>query len=138
MWLRIDSQSGVPIYRQVADQIAQAVASGLLVEGDRLPSVRDLAVELAVNPGTVVKAYEELERGGVLSQPRGLGTFVAAVPRLTETERRQRLTALAAAARAEAERLGFDPGELCDAIRAVTPEPAGPAGREGADGRRPD
>lgn len=77
MWLHIDPASGPPIYRQIADQVRQAVASGVLRAGDRLPSVRDLAVELAVNPNTVAKAYQELERDGVIETPRGRGSFVA-------------------------------------------------------------
>lgn len=136
MWLRIDPQSGVPIYRQIADQVAQAVAGGFLAEGDRLPAVRELAVELAVNPGTVVKAYEELARAGVIVQPRGLGTFVAGVPPLDEAERLARLAALAADARAGAQRLGFDVETLCDAIRAAAADPGGAERKGDPDGRR--
>lgn len=77
MWYHIDPSSGTPIYRQLVDQVRQAVASGVLKSGDRLPSVRDLAVELAVNPNTVAKAYQELERDGVIETPRGRGSFVA-------------------------------------------------------------
>lgn len=77
MWYHIDPSSGTPIYRQLADQVRQAVASGVLRAGDKLPSVRDLAVELAVNPNTIAKAYQELERDGVIETPRGKGSFVA-------------------------------------------------------------
>lgn len=77
MWLHIDPSSGAPIYRQIVDQVRQAVASGVLRAGDRLPSVRDMAVELAVNPNTIAKAYQELERDGVIVTPRGKGSFVA-------------------------------------------------------------
>lgn len=77
MWLHIDPSSGTPIYRQIADQVRQAVASGVLRAGDRLPSVREMAVELAVNPNTIAKAYQELERDGVIVTPRGKGSFVA-------------------------------------------------------------
>lgn len=77
MWYHIDPSSGTPIYRQLVDQVRQAVASGVLRAGDRLPSVRDLAVELAVNPNTVAKAYQELEREGVIETPRGKGSFIA-------------------------------------------------------------
>jgi len=77
MWYHIDPSSGTPIYRQLVDQVRQAVASGVLRAGDRLPSVRDLAVELAVNPNTIAKAYQELEREGVIETPRGKGSFVA-------------------------------------------------------------
>ncbi|HWI51729.1 MAG TPA: GntR family transcriptional regulator [Symbiobacteriaceae bacterium] len=77
MWYHLDPSSGTPIYRQLVDQVQQAVASGVLRAGDRLPSVRDLAVELAVNPNTIAKAYQELERAGVIETPRGKGSFVA-------------------------------------------------------------
>lgn len=77
MWFHIDPSSGTPIYRQVVHQVRQAVAGGTLRPGDRLPSVRELAVELALNPNTVAKAYQELERDGVIETPRGRGSFVA-------------------------------------------------------------
>lgn len=77
MWYHIDPSSGTPIYRQLVDQVRQAVASGVLRAGDRLPSVRDLAIELAINPNTVAKAYQELEREGIIETPRGRGSFIA-------------------------------------------------------------
>lgn len=77
MWLHIDPSSGTPIYRQIVDQVRQAVSSGVLRPGDRLPSVREMAVELAVNPNTIAKAYQELERDGVIETPRGKGSYVA-------------------------------------------------------------
>ena len=77
MWFHIDPSSGTPIYRQVVQQVRQAVAGGTLRPGDRLPSVRELAIELALNPNTVAKAYQELERDGVIETPRGRGSFVA-------------------------------------------------------------
>ena len=78
--LRLSPNSGVPIYRQIQDQIRYGIASGLLRAGEQLPTVRALAVELAVNPNTVIKAYSELEREGVLTTEQGSGTFVAAQP----------------------------------------------------------
>lgn len=93
MWFHIDPSSGTPIYRQISDQVRQAVASGVLRAGEKLPSVRDLSVELAVNPNTIAKAYQELEREGVIETPRGKGSFVAdrqqALPQ-TERERQYR------------------------------------------------
>lgn len=77
MWFHLDLSSGTPIYRQVVDQVRQAVVGGTLQPGDRLPSVRDLALELAVNPNTIAKAYQELERDGVIETPRGRGSFIA-------------------------------------------------------------
>lgn len=81
MWFHIDPSSGTLIYRQIIDQVKQAVAGGILRAGDRLPAVRDLAVELAVNPNTVAKAYQELARLGVIEMSRGRGAFVADGPR---------------------------------------------------------
>lgn len=90
MWYHIDPSSGTPIYRQLADQVRQAVASGVLRAGDRLPSVRDLAVELAVNPNTIAKAYQELEREGVIETPRGRGSFIADRDHIASEEERLR------------------------------------------------
>lgn len=77
MWFHVDTSSGVPIYLQIVNQVKRATASGLLAEGDQMPSVRDLAVRLTVNPNTVAKAYQELEREGVINTIRGRGTFIA-------------------------------------------------------------
>jgi len=136
VWIQIDSATGVPIYRQIARQIEQAVIANVLQPGDRLPSVRELAIELAVNPGTVVKAYEELLQRHVIEQPRGRGTFVRGAPVLPEAERLQHLQQAAVAFAAEAERLGFAPADVLDALRHVlglderTPQsPGGSPGR---------
>ena len=77
MWFHVDVRSGVPIYMQILNQVKRATASGLLKPGDQMPSVRELALELTVNPNTVAKAYQELERDGVIKTVRGIGTFVA-------------------------------------------------------------
>jgi len=109
MWLHIDPSSGTPIYRQIIDQIRQAVASGVLRAGDRLPSVRELAVELAVNPNTIAKAYQELERDGIIETRRGIGTFVADRDHtLTEAERLRQFLEAVDKLVAEAYRLRID------------------------------
>lgn len=72
--------SSAPIYRQLVDQVRRLVAGGQLAPGDALPSVRDVAVQLAVNPMTVSKAYGLLELEGVLERRRGVGMLVAARP----------------------------------------------------------
>lgn len=77
MWFHVDVRSGVPIYMQILNQVKRATASGLLKPGDQMPSVRELALELTVNPNTIAKAYQELERDGVIKTVRGIGTFVA-------------------------------------------------------------
>jgi GntR family transcriptional regulator len=80
MFLRIEKGSAVPISRQIADQIATLWASGSLRPGERLPSVRELARELAVNQNTVLRVYERLSGEGLLEMRHGQGTFVATRP----------------------------------------------------------
>jgi GntR family transcriptional regulator len=93
---QLDSASGVPFYRQILDQVLAGIATGALQRGERLPTVRALAVELAVNLNTVARAYKELEIRGVLATQQGNGTFVAAGAEvsLSEVERRRRLSQL--------------------------------------------
>jgi len=75
---RLDLRSGVPAYRQIIDQVLGGIAAGSLQAGDQLPTVRQLAVDLSVNPNTVVRAYRELEIRGVLDTQQGTGTFISA------------------------------------------------------------
>jgi GntR family transcriptional regulator len=77
MFIRIESSSGVPIIRQIGDQIRGQAASGALAPGDRLPSVRQLARELAVNQNTILRVYERLTAEGLLERKQGDGTYVA-------------------------------------------------------------
>jgi len=77
MSFRIDTKSGVPFYRQIIEQVKYAIARGRLEPGDQLPTVRRLAVDLSVNPNTVVRAYRELEIERVLDTQQGSGTFVS-------------------------------------------------------------
>src|SRR5438132_4866677 len=72
----LDLSSGVPVYRQIIDQVRSAMALGSLTAGDQLPTVRQLAVDLAINPNTVMRAYRELELGGLLETHQGTGTFI--------------------------------------------------------------
>jgi GntR family transcriptional regulator len=76
MFLRLEPSSGVPITRQIADQIRNYCASGTLAAGDRLPSVRQLAQQLAVNQNTILRVYERLTAEGLLERKHGDGTFV--------------------------------------------------------------
>jgi GntR family transcriptional regulator len=73
---RIDPQSGVAPYRQLVQQVRQALRLGLLREGDRLPTVKEVVAQVAINPNTVLKAYRELEHEGLATGRPGLGTFV--------------------------------------------------------------
>lgn len=77
MQIHISSQEGVPIYRQIADQIKFLVASGRLNAGEQLPPVRKLAEQLVVNPNTVARAYRELEAAGLVMARQGSGAFVS-------------------------------------------------------------
>ena len=77
MFIRIETSSGVPITRQIADQVRVQCASGALSPGDRLPSVRELAKELAVNQNTILRVYERLTVEGLLERRHGDGTYVA-------------------------------------------------------------
>jgi GntR family transcriptional regulator len=73
---RLDGRSGVSPYQQLVQQVRQALRLGLLVEGDRLPTVKDVVGQLAINPNTVLKAYRELEHQGLVGGRPGVGTFV--------------------------------------------------------------
>src|SRR5262245_14567030 len=118
----LDKKTGVPIYRQIQDQIRYGIASGALQPGEQLPTVRALAVELSVNPNTVIKAYSELERDGVLTTEQGTGTFVAGAPavKLTDEERRAKLEGLCAEFLSQAARYGFSVADVLRAIKDLT------------------
>lgn len=77
MFISPDGSSGVPIYRQLMEQVRHLIGTGALAPGERLPGIRRLAEELVMNPNTVAKAYRELERDGVLVLRHGAGAFVA-------------------------------------------------------------
>src|ERR1700739_2273143 len=74
---RLDDRSGVPVYRQLIDQVMGGMAAGALSGGHQLPTVRQVAVDLSINPNTVVRAYRELEIRGVLETQQGTGTFIS-------------------------------------------------------------
>jgi GntR family transcriptional regulator len=113
MKFELDLQSGVPVYRQIIDRVYAARASGALSEGDRLPTVRQLAVDLSINPNTVVRAYRELELTGVLTTHQGTGTFVAEQKiEHSDAERERKLDQLLAEFVARAGREGFTVKEL--------------------------
>src|ERR1700758_1635848 len=110
----LDAKSGVPIYRQIQDQIRYGIASGNLRPGEQLPTVRALAVELKVNPNPVIKAYTELERLGVLTTEQGSGTFIAPQPplSLSEQDREGKLRSLCMEFLGQAAQSGFGPEEV--------------------------
>jgi GntR family transcriptional regulator len=80
MSFRLSSGSGVPAYRQVVQQVEQALRMGALQPGDQLPTVKEVVAEVAVNPNTVLKAYRELESRGLVQGRQGVGTFVVRRP----------------------------------------------------------
>jgi len=92
---RLEMQSGVPVYRQIIDQVLGGIAAGTLSAGDQLPTVRQVAVDLSINPNTVVRAYRELEIRGVLETQQGTGTFISRQKvKHDEVERQRGLTLL--------------------------------------------
>ncbi|MBL9089275.1 MAG: GntR family transcriptional regulator [Planctomycetia bacterium] len=89
---RVDPSRGEPLFQQLVDAVKRAVATGALVPGDRLPSVRELARDLVINPNTIAKAFRELEGEGVTVSRPGAGTFVSERrPTMSREERRRRL-----------------------------------------------
>jgi|SRR5580698_2257123 len=118
----LDLHTGVPVYRQLIDQVRSGVASGSLIAGNQLPTVRQLAVDLAINPNTVLRAYRELELGGLLETQQGTGTFVAnKKPEKNSAERERQLTQIAGEFAARAGAAGFTVEELIDRLQDLLP-----------------
>ena len=118
MKFSIDPSSGVPFYRQIIDQIKYAIASGGLKPGDQLPTVRQLAVDLAINPNTVSKAYSQLEILGILDTQQGSGTFISKQEvKVSELERQEKLDTLCREFISSAASYGFTLEELIEALR---------------------
>lgn len=119
MFYHVDPNDGLPIYDQIVRQVKFAVARGVLLPGHRVPSVREMARELALNPNTVARAYQLLQSDGVLQSVRGMGLEVAqdavAPCRL---ERRRLVQTRIREALAEAHRSGLGAGELRELIDA--------------------
>ncbi|MCS7480715.1 GntR family transcriptional regulator [Umezawaea endophytica] len=111
----VDVDSGVPPWRQVRDQITRLIVQGWLPEGSRLPTIRQLAGDLGIAPGTVARAYRELAAGGVLSTGRRQGTVVASVPAAAPNA----LEAAAAEFATTARALGVDVEAAVAAVRAA-------------------
>jgi len=113
----IDPASSTPVFEQIVHGLRCAIASGVYRQGEQLPSVRQLAVDLLVNPNTVAKAYRELEREGLTRSRKGLGVFVAnrAAKRCVRL-RRARVVEQVRAALGEAARSGLSPDEIDEII----------------------
>jgi GntR family transcriptional regulator len=120
---RLDQRSGVPVYRQLIDQVKAGIASGTLTTGDQLPTVRQLAVDLTINPNTVLRAYRELELGGLLETQQGIGTFVTEKKVCyDEAERSRQLNQIAGEFLARAGAAGFTAQELLENMREILAE----------------
>lgn len=114
---QLDMRSGVPVYRQIIDQVLVAVASCACKGGDQLPTVRQVAVDLAINPNTVVRAYRELEIRGILTSQQGTGTFItSATVDPNDVERQRRLSQLVSEFVAHAGGAGFTLQEVMDRL----------------------
>lgn len=121
--LKLDLRSGVPVYRQIIDQVLGGISTGSLKPGDQLPTVRQLAVDLAINPNTVVRAYRELEIREVLATQQGTGTFITdKKPEKNELERQRRVAQLAGELLARAGAEGITLGELLDYFNELQSE----------------
>jgi GntR family transcriptional regulator len=119
MLVNLEPQDARPLYLQIMDEVRRAVVVGTLRAEDPLPSVRELAAELVVNPRTVSQAYQELEREGVIYVRRGQGTFVSPTVRRGAVERRSLAQAVAKRALLEARRNGVGVEELVMMIRKL-------------------
>jgi GntR family transcriptional regulator len=114
----LDQRSGVPVYRQLIDQVLAGIASSTLVLGDQLPTVRQVAVDLSINPNTVMRAYRELEIRGVLDTQQGTGTFIAQKKvKQDDAEHRRRLSQLVGEFVARAGSEGFTVVDLLDQLQ---------------------
>lgn len=118
----MDLRSGVPVYRQLIDQVRAGIASGALVSGDQLPTVRQLAVDLEINPNTVMKAYRELELGGLIETHQGTGTFIADKKiEKGAAERERQLNQMAGEIAARAGAAGFSLEDVIERLRDMLP-----------------
>src|SRR5829696_8550875 len=117
MFLRVDLSSAEPLFEQIAFAVKDAVARGDLAQGAKLPSVRELAQELSINPNTVVRAYEALERDGLVTRRQGAGCFVTGRgSALNGREKRRQLVDLALRTVTEAYHLGFSAHDIKAAV----------------------
>ena len=113
MFFSIDPNNGIAIYEQIVRQVKFAVADGVLIPGQLLPSVRTLSVQLAINPNTVAKAYAELTTEGWLEARQGMGLYVATPrQRLSDDERERRLDDAIGRFVNDVIPLGFAPDEV--------------------------
>ena len=122
--LRVNRKSAVPVHVQLQTQIRHLIDTGGLKPGMQVPTVRQLAVDLAINPNTVVRAYRELELGGLLETHQGTGTFISAQKlRGGEAERQRQLAQIVGECMARAGAAGFTVEDLIHQLHELVPEP---------------
>ncbi|HUC28466.1 MAG TPA: GntR family transcriptional regulator [Candidatus Acidoferrum sp.] len=121
----LDLRTGVPVYRQLVDQVRAGIAAGTLAAGDQLPTVRQLAVDLAINPNTVMRAYRELELAALLETHQGTGTFITHKKvEVKSAERERQLGQLAGECAARAGVAGFTLEQLIERLSELVARPA--------------
>ncbi len=117
MLLHLNPASGVPIYLQIENQVKHYVAAGALGPGDALPSVRKVAADMRINPNTVARAYQNLERDGILRSVPGGGTYVAENPGgLLKSEKIRRLRPYARQIAVEGTQMRLEPQEIVNLV----------------------
>jgi GntR family transcriptional regulator len=117
----LDLRSGVPVYRQIIDQVRAGMASGSLIAGDQLPTVRQLAVDLEINPNTVARAYHELELGGLLETHQGTGSFISAQKiKRPDAERERQLAQIVSDCVSRAGAMGFTVDEVIEQLQRAS------------------
>jgi GntR family transcriptional regulator len=121
--LKLDPHSAEPLYRQLVQQIRRLCAAGTLRPGTEMPSVRELAVQFAINPMTISKAYSALEAEGLLNRPRGAKMLVAEQrrPKQSKTERQLLLLPALQSLMRQAQELGLSADDLIQAIQKLEP-----------------
>lgn len=119
--LTVDARSGVPIYQQIVEQVKRSAALGVLQAGEQLPTVKQLALDLTINPNTVARAYRDLEHDGVIETAPGRGSFVKGDGEAASTKRAARDVARRAIESAvrEAKSMGLSRSDVDDAVGSV-------------------
>jgi GntR family transcriptional regulator len=118
MEIRLTSTDGVPVYRQIINQVKYMVASGRLRPGQELPTIRALAEKLVINPNTVIRAYNELQRDGVVESRHGSGTYVCEAAQAAPTgDARKLLAPKVDSVLSDASHLKMTLGQVVDLVR---------------------
>jgi GntR family transcriptional regulator len=118
----LENDNGIPIYRQIINQIEYAILSKRMAPGDKLPTIRALAVELKTNPNTIAKAYGELEIRGILVTQVGSGTFISDKKPETNNSRKQKINEIFERFMTEMKALGVSKTELAEMLRSEKSE----------------